>query len=125
MEDLLIAIENHNADIFDIVLKNNPGLALKEDEDGLTLMYYAIQNYIFSNYHEDAKEIITILADKIREQKGDPMFQGSTKVPDIIALSAKNPNIKKLITEGVFRRSGGRRRKSRRSKRKARKTRRR
>jgi len=96
------------------------------DTDGYSLMYYAVQNLPTKERNEDAIKIVKVLAATYKSKGIDPMFLGnSPTIPDLITMSNNHPILKQLMDEGVFRKDGGKRKKSKRSKRKARKTRRR
>ena len=123
--DILDLIAAHNYTRFSRGLLQSNKFTTGVDEDGFSLMYYAIQNLSATNPNPDAIKIIKALAITYKNKGVDPMFQGTAKVTDVITMSGNHPVLKQLITEGVFRKEGGRRRKSKRSKRKARKTRRR
>ncbi len=124
--DILDAIAAHNYSKFSrwYMLNQNSINIVGQDADGYSLMYYAVQS-LPKERNEDAINIIKFLVKAYKRKGVDPMFLGSSSAHDLISMSEGNPTLKQLRIEGLFRKEGGRRRKSKRSKRKARKTRRR
>jgi hypothetical protein len=121
--DILDLIMAHNYSKFSRLLLLNNRFITGVDKDGFSLMYYAVQSLPTKERNEDAIKIIKGLVVTYKARGMDPMFLGNSgTVTDLITMSNNHPILKQLVTEGVFKRAGGKRRKTKRSKRKARKT---